>query len=103
VVTPDTDACRRWVYRQLFVADGNFKADHVRQKNTKQEFWLWDGKGMMLNRPDYLEFLQAAKERQMVRFTLRHVSCIGSEQEKESALRKSVSGHRTVPAEFQSL
>ena len=23
----------RWVYKRIFVGDGNFKADHVRQKN----------------------------------------------------------------------
>ena len=45
----------------MFVADGTFKADHVWQKNAEQ-FWLWDGEGMMLNRPEYLEFIQSAHE-----------------------------------------
>jgi len=31
----------------VLVADGNFKADHVRQKGSDDEFWLWDGAGMM--------------------------------------------------------
>jgi hypothetical protein len=45
------------------VADGNFKADHVRQKNSDTDIWLWDGGGMAPNQVEYERFLQAAIER----------------------------------------
>ena len=51
-----------WVYRRFYVADGNFKADHVRQKNTV-ETWLSEGGGMMANRDAYQSFLRTATER----------------------------------------
>jgi hypothetical protein len=53
----------RWVYKRFFVADGNFKADHVRQKNTDADIWLSEGGGMMSKRSDYEEFLKSAIER----------------------------------------
>ena len=56
----------RWAYRRFFVADGNFKADHVRQKHSDAEYWLWDGSGMMANRQKYAEFLRDAIERKTV-------------------------------------
>jgi len=48
------------------VADGNFKADHVRQKNSDGDVWLWDGAGMAPNQAEYGRFLQGAIERLMV-------------------------------------
>jgi hypothetical protein len=45
------------------VADGNFKADHVRQKNSDGDVWLWDGAGMAPNQAEYGRFLQGAIER----------------------------------------
>jgi len=50
----------------VLVADGNFKADHVRQKGSDDEFWLWDGAGMMPNKNEYEEFIKTATERQTV-------------------------------------
>jgi hypothetical protein len=35
------------------VADGNFKADHVWQKNSNTDVWLWDGGGMAPNQAEY--------------------------------------------------
>jgi hypothetical protein len=55
----------RWVYKRLFVADGNFKADHIRQKN-KSEVWLSEGGGMMSKTEDYEHFLASAVERRTV-------------------------------------
>jgi hypothetical protein len=52
----------RWVYRRFFVADGNFKADHVRQKYTS-DIWLSEGAGMIARRSEYEEFLRVALER----------------------------------------
>ena len=36
---------KRWVYRRVFAADGNFKADHVRQKKPAKDVWLSEGGG----------------------------------------------------------
>ena len=51
----------RWVYRRFFVADGNFKADHVQQKNVS-DIWLSEGAGMFARRSEYQEFLRTAVE-----------------------------------------
>ncbi|KAJ3551497.1 hypothetical protein NP233_g13070 [Leucocoprinus birnbaumii] len=49
----------RWVYRRFFVADGNFKADHVRHKYTS-DIWLSEGAGMFGLRSEYHAFLERA-------------------------------------------
>jgi hypothetical protein len=53
----------RWVYKRMFVADGNFKADHVRQKTTSGDVWLSEGGGIIPKREEYQTFLQSATER----------------------------------------
>ena len=55
-----------WVYRHSFVADGNFKADHVRQKKAALDVWLLDGGGMMTKRDECNAFLRTATERSTV-------------------------------------
>lgn len=45
----------------MFVADGNFKADHVKQKNNN-DVWLMDGGGMVPNQKEYSNFLKKALE-----------------------------------------
>ncbi len=40
------DDSNRFVFRRLFVADGNFKADHVRQPKSKGDHWLSEGGGI---------------------------------------------------------
>ncbi|KAF8802333.1 hypothetical protein BYT27DRAFT_7112690 [Phlegmacium glaucopus] len=52
-----------WVYRRFFVADGNFKADHVKQNQAGPDLWLSEGGGMMTRRAEYKEFLRTATER----------------------------------------
>ncbi|KAF8964535.1 hypothetical protein BDZ97DRAFT_1918967 [Flammula alnicola] len=52
-----------FAFQHIFVADGNFKADHVRQKSAQDDVWLLDGAGMAPNRAEYLEFLRTAIER----------------------------------------
>jgi hypothetical protein len=52
----------RFVFKHIFVADQNFKADHVRQKNSNTDVRLWDGAGMAPNQAEYGQFLQAAIE-----------------------------------------
>jgi hypothetical protein len=61
-----TDDPNRWVYRRVLTADGNFKADHVRQKLAADDVWLSDGLGMTTTKSDYNAFLQTAKERNTV-------------------------------------
>ena len=56
----------RKVFYRSFVADGNFKADHVRQKRSAGDVWLSEGGGMMPAREQYHEFLQSAAERPTV-------------------------------------
>ena len=56
----------RWVFRRFLVPDGNFKADHVKQKNNEGDFWLSEGGGMMPKRDEYEEFLRTAINRRTV-------------------------------------
>ncbi|KAF9552131.1 hypothetical protein CPC08DRAFT_647294, partial [Agrocybe pediades] len=57
------DDPNRWVYRRQFVADGNFKADHVKAKVPSADVWLLDGAGMDPRRAEYWAFLKTALER----------------------------------------
>jgi hypothetical protein len=43
-----------------FVADGNFSADHVKQKRPADDVWLLDGAGMMTDRRRYAAHLKIA-------------------------------------------
>ncbi|KAF8166226.1 hypothetical protein BJ912DRAFT_863255 [Pholiota molesta] len=52
----------RYVYQRVFVADGNFKADHVKQKNGDDDIWLSEGGGMDPKRQEYQDFLAQAME-----------------------------------------
>ena len=70
------DDPKRWVYRRFLVADGNFKADHVRQKNVS-DIWLSEGAGMFAQRSEYQGFLRTAMERLTVS-DLRTVSGAGA-------------------------
>lgn len=47
----------------MLVADGNFKADHVRQQHAGGDVWLSEGSGMIPRREEYLAFLKTAIER----------------------------------------
>jgi hypothetical protein len=53
----------RWVYKRIFVADGNFKADHVRHKKPAADVWLSPGGGMIPEVHEYMTFLCDAIER----------------------------------------
>jgi hypothetical protein len=55
----------RFVFRPVLVADGNFKADHVRQKYDN-EIWLSNGGGMVPNQKEYSTFLKDAVEKPTV-------------------------------------
>lgn len=45
------------------MADGNFKADHIRQKSEVDDVWLSEGSGMIPKREEYFSFLATAIER----------------------------------------
>lgn len=62
------------MYKRVFVADGNFKADHVRQKNPVDDVWLSEGSGMIPRRSEYLTFLATAIERLTVRYSIQPVT-----------------------------
>ena len=59
----------RYVFQWVFVADGNFKADHIRPKAPSQDIWLSEGGGMAPRREEYFEFLKTAMDRQTVMST----------------------------------
>ena len=56
-----TDDMISWVYKHKFVADSNFKADHVLQK-SEADVWLSEGSGMFLKRDEYFTFFATAIE-----------------------------------------
>jgi len=49
------------------VVDGNFKADHVKQKRPEDDVWLTSGEGVFTERTRYLRHLEVAKETKEVR------------------------------------
>jgi hypothetical protein len=49
----------KWMFKRVFVVDGNFTADHVEQ-STNEDIWLSDGTGMMARREEYKAFLEVA-------------------------------------------
>lgn len=51
-----------YVYQRMFVADGNFKADHVRAKTASQDVWLSEGGGFIPERQQYADFIKHAIE-----------------------------------------
>jgi len=63
----------QWVYRRIVTADGNFKADHVRQISQADDVWLSDGLGMTTRNSDYKSFLETAWDRATVSLTKCHL------------------------------
>ncbi|KAF4618040.1 hypothetical protein D9613_012877 [Agrocybe pediades] len=57
------DDPHRWAYRRTFVADGNFKADHVKPPKPSADIWLSEGSGMDPVRSSYWSFLKTAFEK----------------------------------------
>ena len=45
------------------MADGNFKANHIRQKNVAGDVWLSEGSGTIPKWDEYTIFLESARER----------------------------------------
>lgn len=44
-----------------FTTDGNFTADHIKQKRDEDDVWLADGEGIMTAREPYGTHLKTAK------------------------------------------
>ena len=105
-----TDRPVKSLYLRSYVVDGNFKADHLKQKNDDTDVWLTDGEGFMTERSRYEAHLNAAKEStQVIQFPTsnfrlvddtdpkrrnRHVTAIG---------RSSTETRLTIPLTAQAL
>lgn len=63
----------RWVFRRVITADGNFKADHVRQRSAADDVWLSDGLGMTTSNSEYSTFLESAWDRATVSVDKSHL------------------------------
>ena len=61
-----TDIFSSYLYMRSFVADGNFKADHLKQKNDLSDVWLTNGEAFMTNVDRYEVHLQTAIEHKLV-------------------------------------
>ena len=58
------------------MVDGNFTADHLRQKRADDDVWLMEGQSMMTSRFPYHDHLNVAKDFRVVRDVfLISVSC----------------------------
>jgi hypothetical protein len=57
------------LYTRSFVTDGNFSADHLKQKHPEDDIWLLQGQGMMTGTNRYKEHLKVAVEKYTVRLT----------------------------------
>jgi hypothetical protein len=56
-----------YLYMRSFVADGNFKADHLKQKDDSSDVWLTSGEAFMTNETRYQMHLEKATESKYVR------------------------------------
>ena len=81
----------RWVYKRFFVADGNFKADHVRQKDSGSDVWLSEGGGMTARREAYEEFQRNAIVTNAVR-NLIYINISIIEKYDRNRLAKTIFG-----------
>jgi hypothetical protein len=80
----------------VFVADGNFKADHVRQKNADGDVWLSEGAGMIPKRATYHSFFGNSNRTADSKFQIgRTLQLLISRRHyfSESSLSKSISSH----------
>lgn len=66
----------QWVYTRFVVLDGNFKADHVRQKaDDNDDIWLSNGGGMYAKQEDYQAFIRTARQRRSVCNFVPRIRC----------------------------
>ena len=57
---------RSLLFMRSFIADGNFKAVHLKQKDDASDVWLTSGEGFMTNEARYQIHLQKAQETKSV-------------------------------------
>ncbi|KIK72436.1 hypothetical protein PAXRUDRAFT_180671, partial [Paxillus rubicundulus Ve08.2h10] len=59
-IYPDaTDDLSNWKYNWTLIMDGNFKAEHLYDRQTDGQVWLMDGLGFMVSRSSYHKYLVA--------------------------------------------
>ena len=58
-----------------FVADGNFKAVHLKQKDDDSDVWLTSGEGFMTNETRYQIHLEKAQESKSVGTITTYYPC----------------------------
>jgi hypothetical protein len=51
-----------WLYRRSIVVDGNFSLEHMKMKNSKDDVFLSDGEGYMVEMSPYQEHLDMSLE-----------------------------------------
>lgn len=81
-----------YVYKRIFVADGNFKADHVKPKKPSRDVWLSEGAAFLPPRDHYHKFLLSAMETSTVRPSCRSFTgiIIGARATHRSILQMSL-------------
>jgi hypothetical protein len=57
----------RWRYRRCIVVDGNFSAEHMKMKCPKDDVWLSNGVGYMVEHEPYQNHLTMTIEAKQVR------------------------------------
>ena len=84
------------------MADGNFKADHIRQSTGDKDVWLSPGSSMLPHREEYAEFLRAAENIKTVCSGLTAAPTV-TNRETESALREQLSSDREHSSVLQNM
>ena len=75
------------------VADGNFKPDHLKQKNDASDVWLTNGEAFMTNEVCYKMHLEVAEEVKDKPSCHRHRAQLNGEVPHNSADCTGVGGH----------
>ncbi|KAG1883061.1 hypothetical protein F4604DRAFT_1576461, partial [Suillus subluteus] len=61
-VPTEDDASLKWLYTQLLVMDGNFKAEHLHLTHPEDEVWLTNGQCFIVARARYQAHLAISKD-----------------------------------------
>ena len=67
IIIPKLIVFIRYISQWVFVADRNFKANHVWAKMPSNDIWLSEGGGMIPRHDQYKSFLEQAMEKCIVR------------------------------------
>jgi len=81
------------MYMRSLVADGNFKADHLKQKNDKDDVWLTDGESYMTARGRYSEHLANTRDVAEKRTCHRHRAQLNADASHNSADCTGIGGN----------